>query len=89
MLQHTTFLSIKFNYFLLYEMFSMSILLLNMTKPVKPKTGRRPTGKITFPLRIYPETKTRLEKAAERNRIPLSEFVERTLLRQLDRDGIE
>jgi predicted HicB family RNase H-like nuclease len=60
-----------------------------MKEAEKPKTGRRPTGKITFPLRIYPETKARLERAAERNRIPLSEFVERTLIKQLDRDGIE
>jgi predicted HicB family RNase H-like nuclease len=60
-----------------------------MKAPEKPRAGRRPTGKITFPLRLYPETKARLERAAERNRIPLSEFVERTLLKQLDKDGIE
>ena len=60
-----------------------------MSDQEKPKTGRRRTGKITFPLRIYPETKARLERAAEAERIPLSEYVERALQVQFRKDGIQ
>ena len=43
------------------------------------KMGRRPTGKVTFALRIAPPLKTMLEQIATLRRIPISQAAEEIL----------
>jgi hypothetical protein len=56
----------------------------------RKRPGRRTTGKITVVVRMLPETKTRVEKAArEFNLDSTSEYVEKAILAQLKKDGIK
>jgi predicted transcriptional regulator len=53
------------------------------------KTGRRKTGKITVSVRLSPETKALLDKAAEQFRLDsFSAYVEEAVLERLKRDKI-
>jgi hypothetical protein len=51
----------------------------SMTNRPKKRTGRRPTGKMTFPLRIDPSLKDMLEEIAKLRRIPISQVAEEIL----------
>jgi uncharacterized protein (DUF1778 family) len=64
---------------------------VSAAKDVKKKgPGRRSTGKITITLRVRPETKERLEKAAAQlNLDSSSEYAEEAILAKLKKDGIE
>lgn len=61
-----------------------------MSHQSKPaKAGRRKTGKITVSVRLSPQTKALLEKAAERFRLDsVSAYVEEAVLDRLKRDKI-
>jgi hypothetical protein len=66
------------------------LLPVSKTKDVIKKKGRRSTGKITVTLRLLPETKERLEKAATQfNLDSVSEYAENAILTQLKKDKIE
>jgi predicted transcriptional regulator len=64
---------------------------VSTAKDVKKKRpGRRATGKITITVRVRPETKKRLEKAATQlNLDSSSEYVEEAILAKLQKDGIK
>ena len=63
---------------------------MSAAKDVKKKgPGRRATGKITITVRVRPETKKCLEKAATQlNLDSSSEYVEEAILAKLKKDGI-
>jgi predicted transcriptional regulator len=59
-------------------------------KPKPPKTGRRKTGKITVSVRLSPETKAMLDRAAEQFDLDsVSLYVEEAIRQRLKRDKVE
>ena len=59
-------------------------------KPKPPKIGRRKTGKITVSVRLSPETKAMLDRAAEQFDLDsFSLYVEEAIRQRLKRDKIE
>jgi predicted transcriptional regulator len=58
-------------------------------QPKQPKIARRRTGKITISLRLSPETKARLDKAAAHFELDsFSAYAEQAILERLERDKI-
>jgi hypothetical protein len=64
---------------------------VSAAKDVKKKgPGRRSTGKITITLRVRPQTKEWLERAAvQLNLDSSSEYAEEAILAKLKKDGID
>lgn len=62
-----------------------------MPRKSKPaKTCRRKTGKITVTVRLSPETKAMLDRAAEQlNLDSFSAYVEEAILQRIKRDKIQ
>jgi predicted transcriptional regulator len=56
----------------------------------RPKAGRRKTGKISITVRLSPETRTLLDKAAEQLELDsVSLYVEEAVRQRLKRDKIQ
>jgi predicted HicB family RNase H-like nuclease len=53
------------------------------------KMGRPSTGKITVQLRMAASTRTRLEKAATKQHVSLSDYAEEAILTKLKKDKVE
>jgi uncharacterized protein (DUF1778 family) len=59
-------------------------------QPKRPKAGRRKTGKISITVRLSPETRTLLDKAAEQLGLDsVSVYVEEAIRQRLKRDKVE
>jgi predicted transcriptional regulator len=59
-----------------------------MSETSKKKVGRRPMGKITIGIRVFPETKRALDDAANQRRDrSLSDYAEEAIQARLRKDG--
>jgi hypothetical protein len=68
----------------------LSILFSIMTKKdeTKKRPGRRKLGKETFAIRLRPETKAILDRAASAARTTSSDYAEEAILGKARKDGI-